>query len=91
VFVDEIENGLHYSVMPKIWEGIAKAAREFDCQVIATTHSYECLQSAYDGLSEKYEDDFRYIRIDKIENKTVAKTFDFKLLKVALESNMEVR
>lgn len=91
VFIDELENGLHYSVMPKIWEGITKAANEFNCQVIATTHSYECLQAAYEGLSEGYEDDFTYVRIDKLDNKIVAKLFDFKLLKVAIESNMEVR
>lgn len=91
VFIDEVENGLHYSVMPKIWEGIAKAAIEFNCQVIATTHSYECLQAAYEGLDGGYEDEFSYVRIDKFDNKTVSKFFDFKLLKVAIESNMEVR
>ena len=34
VFIDECENGIHYSAMPKVWEAIAKAAREYDCQII---------------------------------------------------------
>lgn len=91
VFIDEFENGIHYSVMPKIWEAVAKAAREFNCQVIGTTHSYECLEAAYSGITEDLKDDFSYIRIDKVDNKTTAKCFSHELLKVALKTNMEVR
>jgi len=91
VLIDECENGIHYSSMPKIWEAIAKAAREYECQVIGTTHSYECLEAAYNGISGELSNDFSYVRIDRIDNKTTAKCFDYELLKVAVESNMEVR
>ena len=91
VLIDECENGIHHSVMSKIWEAIAKAAREYDCQVICTTHSYECLEAAYEGLSGELASDFNYIRIDRTENKTVAKCFDHGMLKVAIDTNMEVR
>src|SRR5262249_1285242 len=43
VLIDEIENGLHYSVQKQVWQAIAKAARRLDVQVFATTHSWECL------------------------------------------------
>jgi hypothetical protein len=91
VLIDECENGIHYSVMPKIWEAIAMAAHEYDCQVICTTHSYECLEAAYKGLSGELASDFSYIRIDRTETKTVAKCFDHEMLKVAIDANMEVR
>ncbi len=91
VFIDEFENGIHYSAMPKIWEALAKAAREYNCQIVATTHSYECLESAYSAMSGELSDDFSYVRIDKNHNKTTAKCFDYDLLKVAFETNMEVR
>ncbi|MBF0565930.1 MAG: AAA family ATPase [Nitrospirae bacterium] len=93
VLLDEFENGIHYSVMPKVWEAIGRAAREFDCQVIGTTHSYECLEAAYKGfsVSEELQKDFSYIRIDKKGTKTVANTFDYETLGVAIASNMEVR
>jgi hypothetical protein len=77
--------------MPKIWEAVAKAAREYDCQVIGTTHSYECLEAAYNGISENLRSDFSYVRIDRADNKATAKCFDYELLKVAIETNMEVR
>jgi hypothetical protein len=91
VLIDEFENGFHYSVMQKIWEGIGKAAKKFDCQVIATTHSYECLEAAYNGLSGDLEKEFTYLRLDSSGDETKAKIFDYKMLKVAIESNMEVR
>jgi AAA15 family ATPase/GTPase len=91
VLIDEFENGFHYSVMQKIWEGIGKAAKKYDCQVIATTHSYECLEAAYNGFSGDLEKDFTYLRLDSVGDETKAKIFDYKMLKVAIESNMEVR
>ncbi|MFH1075375.1 MAG: ATP-binding protein [Pseudomonadota bacterium] len=91
VFIDEFENGIHYTAMPKIWEAVAKAAREYECQVIGTTHSYECLEAAYNGISGDLRNDFSYIRIDRTNNKTIAKCFDYELLRIAIETNMEVR
>jgi AAA15 family ATPase/GTPase len=91
VFIDECENGIHYSAMSKVWEAIAKAAREFDCQIIGTTHSYECLEAAYRGMVGDLASDFSYVRLDRTDEGTTAKTFDHDLLKVAVETNMEVR
>jgi AAA15 family ATPase/GTPase len=51
VLIDEIENGLHYSIHPNIWKIISKAADSFDVQVFATTHSYECIHAAYEAFT----------------------------------------
>lgn len=91
VLIDEFENGLHYSVMQKIWEGVGRAAREFNCQVIATTHSYECLEAAYNGLPSNMQKDFTYLRLDRIDSQTKAKVFDYDMLKIAINANLEVR
>ena len=50
VLVDEIENGLHHSVLPSAWEAIGRAANNFNTQVFATTHSLECLVAAHSAL-----------------------------------------
>lgn len=92
IFIDEIENGIHYSVMSKIWEALGEASQSFNCQIIATTHSYECLQSATSGLS-KYKNDFSYIRLEKMKdnNRISAKYYDYEVLNSALEKGWEVR
>jgi energy-coupling factor transporter ATP-binding protein EcfA2 len=50
LFLDEIENGLHWSVMPKLWRFLVETARALDVQVFATTHSKDCLE----GLADLY-------------------------------------
>jgi hypothetical protein len=45
LLVDEIENGLHWSVMPKIWRFLVETALALDVQVFATTHSKDCLEA----------------------------------------------
>ena len=45
LLVDEIDTGLHYSVMAQMWRLIFNTAKELDVQVFATTHSYDCVYS----------------------------------------------
>ena len=47
LFVDEIDTGLHYSVMPDVWKLIITKAAASNTQVFATTHSWDCIE----GLS----------------------------------------
>lgn len=45
LLMDEIDTGLHFSVMEKMWRFVADAARELDIQIFATTHSLDCVRS----------------------------------------------
>ena len=47
LLVDEIENGIHHSVLGRLWEAIGYAAQLFNTQVVATTHSLECIGNAH--------------------------------------------
>ena len=89
VLMDEIENGIHHSIMSKVWEVVAEAAKLFDTQVFATTHSFECFQAAHEALSS---DEWRYYRLDR--NKDGAShcmTFDPEDVETAVRHGMEVR
>jgi ABC-type taurine transport system ATPase subunit len=44
LFVDEIDTGLHYTVMADMWKLVVKAARDTGVQVFATTHSWDCIE-----------------------------------------------
>jgi ABC-type cobalamin/Fe3+-siderophores transport system ATPase subunit len=90
ILIDEIENGFHYSFFPKLWEVIGKLATETNCQVIATSHSYECIQGAL-GLATDTEDLFRFIRLDRVDGKPVAHVIDNDLFEYAVASEQEVR
>jgi len=92
VLIDEVENGIHYSAMTKVWEGISKAAKEFNRQIVATTHSFECLQAAYEGVSNTgISDEFRYVRLDLVGEDIVAQTYSDDVFEAALNRGWEVR
>ncbi len=91
VFIDEIENGVHYSIMDKIWLGIAEAARQFNTQIFATTHSRECITAAHYVFSQSLIYDFLLHRLDKINGNIAAKTYDREALSAAINTELEVR
>ena len=45
LLVDEIDTGLHYSVMEKMWRMVSERAVALGVQVFATTHSRDCYES----------------------------------------------
>jgi AAA15 family ATPase/GTPase len=91
VLIDEIENGLHHSVMVNVWEAIAFAARQSNVQLFATTHSWELIQAAHQAFETSELYDFRLHRLDRINGEIRAVTFDQETLATAVEMNLEVR
>ena len=91
VLVDEIENGLHHTVMQKMWGAIATYARRYNVQIFATTHSHECFRTACQAFESDEEDDFRLFRIDHSRGKLRTVRYDREMMDSALEFNVEVR
>jgi len=48
VLIDEIDIGLHHSVLHKLWRFVIDTAKEFNVQIFATTHSLDCVRSLAD-------------------------------------------
>ena len=44
VLIDEIDTGLHWTVMEDMWRLAIETARRSNVQVFATTHSYDCIR-----------------------------------------------
>lgn len=89
VLIDEIETGFHYTRYPYIWKAIYQAAKSSEAQVIATTHSYECIQGSTEGIVD--DEAFAYIRLDREVANVKAKYYSRLLLKAALDADVEVR
>ncbi|WP_165227098.1 AAA family ATPase [Aquisphaera insulae] len=91
VLVDEIESGFHYSVMPRVWSAIAKAARDNDVQIFATTHSFECLRAGHEAMADSGAADFGIHRLDRIDGEVEAVQFDDDMIQTALSAGLELR
>ncbi|MEA3353305.1 MAG: AAA family ATPase, partial [Campylobacterota bacterium] len=65
LFIDEIDNGIHYTQLDRLWEIILRISKEQKVQVFATTHSKECIES-YARVSKKLEDeDISFIELGR--------------------------
>lgn len=91
VLIDEIENGLHYSVQSKVWRAIAQAARVSNVQVFATTHSWECLVKAHEAFAEDEIYDLRWHRLQNVSGEIQAVSHDREMIEAALYSGVEIR
>ncbi|OQY01979.1 MAG: hypothetical protein B6I26_03180 [Desulfobacteraceae bacterium 4572_130] len=91
ILIDEIENGFHHSVLNKILKAIYKTACTFNCQIIATTHSYELLENLASIINNKNKNDFCYVRLDWKKDKSIPKTYTGDMLKTAIAKDWEVR
>ena len=90
VLVDEIENGIHHSVMEKVWKAIGAFARSYDVQLFATTHSYECIGAAYRAFESDEEDELRLFRIEHVKGQYRAVKFNRERLGRVIEFGMEI-
>jgi AAA15 family ATPase/GTPase len=90
VLIDEVENGIHYSLLPELWKVLLETAKDRDSQVFASTHSEECLRAISSAIREN-EDDFALIRTERNNGSCVARCFSGKQFESALQQNVEVR
>ncbi len=91
LLIDEVDTGLHYSVMTALWKMIIGASNELDVQVFATTHSYDCVRSLgrVSAADSSFTDNVSLHRIDA--SMPGPTTYNELELEVASENGIEVR
>ncbi len=91
LLIDEIDTGLHFSVMIDLWKLICKTAEKLDIQVFATTHNSDCWKSLAEVANS---DDIASdnITIHRIERgKKASIVFNEQEMAIAAERDIEVR
>lgn len=71
--IDEIDSGLHPSIMTTFWRSFAEFAEKKEKQVFCTTHNEEMLASTIDAFSD-CQDLLRIFRIDRLDGEEVRAT-----------------
>ncbi|WP_419861753.1 AAA family ATPase [Candidatus Palauibacter sp.] len=91
LLVDEIDTGLHWTVMEDMWRLVVETARKSRIQVFATTHSYDCVRGLASLLASR-PDLAEEVSIQKVERSlSQAVAFDADNIKVAAEQSIELR
>jgi len=90
LFIDEFENGLHWSVQKQIWNVIFTLSSRLDIQVFATTHSHDCIRS-FESIWKKKPDKAAFYRLSGSESKHSVTSYDLDTLSDSMEMDVEVR
>lgn len=94
LLIDEIENGLHHSVLVEMWRIIFETAQRLNVQVFATTHSWDCISAFQRAAVEAEETEGMLIslrRKEKNPEEIFAVTSDEEELTSVVELDIEVR
>jgi predicted ATPase len=91
VLIDEVENGLHHSIHKQVWAGLAETAEKLDVQIIATTHSGECLHAAHYAFADRKEYDLSVIQLFRIETGVQGRVLDGEHIEAAIAGKIDLR
>jgi predicted ATPase len=91
LLIDEFENGMHHAVQVEAWRLVFRLANELDVQVLATTHSFDCVAGFMQAASETEESEGVLVRIDRYGNQMRAVEYTEEDLLVAVNQRIEVR
>ena len=92
IMIDEIDTGIHYSKLKKLWINIISISKELNVQIFTTTHSQECINSFFEASKELNEKDIRLIRLQENRDKSIkAICYKEDYIEYVVESNTEER
>ena len=94
LLIDEIDNGLHYSVYKKLWQALFALAEASNKQIFVTTHSKETLVRLNEMLREHpdYQQEMRLYTLAKTMKKGhQAYKYTYEGLSGACENDVELR
>ena len=91
LFIDEFENGLHWSVQLEVWKTVFRLANHLNVQVFATTHSRDCV-SGFEGAWLEEPDGGAFFRLQlDVDGSSCVMNYSLDTLADSLETNVEVR
>jgi AAA15 family ATPase/GTPase len=91
LFIDEIDNGIHYIQLDEIWKIIFEVSKEFNCQVFATTHSNEMIESFTRSVIKQEDKEVSFIEFGLKDNEIKTLVYDYDMLIDEIDQNHEIR
>lgn len=90
LLIDEFENGLHWSIQPKIWDIVFQLSERLNVQVFATTHSRDCIKGFYEAWNN-YPTLGSFFRLDEKNESIKATEYTSESLSDSIDMDVEVR
>jgi predicted ATPase len=96
LIIDEIDNGLHYSVMKNMWRAVIASAKVYNVQLFVSTHNLDLLKGLSGYLEETDSEGDRplvsaYKLIRKADDEIVSLYYDYDNLSYSIQQEIEMR
>ena len=91
LLIDEAENGIHHSIQAKFWKMVLQTAQRNNVQVLATTHSWDCVTGFAQAANELEDVEGMLVRIQRVPVGLRAITYDESRLENIAKHGIEVR
>ena len=91
VFIDEIENGFHHTVLPSVWQAVRKLAMHTGTQIFATTHSLENIRAAHQVFKSSGDYSLSFYRLDRKDSEVLVRRYGKEITQAAFEADLEMR
>lgn len=92
LFIDEIDTGIHYSSLDRLWEIILTLSKKQNVQVFATTHSRECIESYCRVATKLHDQDITFTTLVKNKERQIkAIVRDYEVFTNSIDQGHEVR
>ncbi len=91
LLIDEAENGIHHAIQLDFWRMVLEAAHRNNVQVVATTHSFDCISGFAAASIEQEEVEGRLVRLSRRDGRLTAVEYSEQDLAIATERYIEVR
>ncbi len=91
LFMDEADFGLHYTVQRDFWRMVLQTAQANNVQVLATTHSADCIRGFAEAANENKDVEGVLVHLSRRGGTLRAAEYDEHELAIVAEQGLEVR
>ncbi len=92
VFIDEIENGIHYTKLYDIWRAIIEIVQKEEIQLFVTTHDRESIEALAEASRDMNYSKISSIKLEKDENNAIFPIIlNYDSFLATVDSGMDIR
>lgn len=90
LLIDEAENGIHHSVQRDYWRMVFETAQANNVQVLATTHSFDCLRGFAQAMTDCEKIDGALVRLEQENGTLRAVEYSERNIKAAAKQRIDI-
>ena len=92
VFIDEIENGIHYTKLYDVWKAIIEIVQKEEIQLFVTTHDRESIEALAEASRDMNYNQISSIKLEKDENNVIFPIIlNYDSFLATVDSGMDIR